>query len=164
MRTSKKDNFQIIGGGGHGGMSSMNFSHLSSILLTENSAKVDLGLIHAKGRVEKAIQFKNDQTIVDHTATRYAIVWLTVREYEQGKGYEGLAACMMLIDEASRKGYKNLSHHVNMMDEALKGKINIECLTAGEKTQLLSFLQTHRISLWENSPVSFKDKVTKDFA
>ncbi|WP_149452922.1 YwhD family protein [Pasteuria penetrans] len=165
MSEKRRVHFSILGGKrdekghpppGPAGLGTLNLSHMSAILLTETSAEVDMGLIHAKSRVERGIRFSRDRESVGENYQRYGVVWVTVDDYPSGRGYAGVTACTMLINAGLKKGYKNLPDHVNSMGDSLKGKISLDPLTPLEGEQLMLFLRNDKRDLWENSPASVR--------
>ncbi|WP_044641390.1 YwhD family protein [Risungbinella massiliensis] len=162
MSDQKKPQFQIISGKStthkayHTG--TLNLSNLSSVLLSAEEAKIDLGLIHAKSRVERGIKFTADQTEVPN-GEEYWVIWVAVDRQENGPYYAGLAACSMKIDKESKKGWKNLAFHVNRMDDALKRRIKVTELPDHSKEVLAKFLQEHNPEMWENSTIELKESL-----
>lgn len=160
MSDQKKPQFQILSGKStthkayHTG--TLNLSNLSSVLLSAEEAKIDLGLIHAKSRIERGIKFTADQTEVPE-GVEYWVIWVAVDRQEKGPYYAGVAACPMKIDTEARKGWKNLAFHVNRMDDALKRRIKVAELPEQSKSVLVKFLQEHNHEMWENSSPELKE-------
>jgi hypothetical protein len=130
-------------------------STLSALILDGDQVFIDNAAIHAKSRVERGITFSRNQDAVAN-GRKVSIVWVTLRNTGEAKGYAGLASCEMWIDEESKQGYKDLAHHVNQMDAAVKGRVAIDSLTEVEKQRLLTFLQTFREELWTNASEEVK--------
>ncbi|MBH8597898.1 YwhD family protein [Thermoactinomyces sp. CICC 10523] len=137
----------------------LNISNLSSILLTGEQAKIDLGLIHAKSAVERGIKFTPHQDEVPD-GEDYWVVWVAVDRNESGPFYAGVAACPMRINKEKRIGWKNLPFHVNRMDDALKRRIRVDELGKQEKAVLRDFLVNHNEEMWKNSPDELKVKLS----
>ncbi|MGA9173542.1 MAG: YwhD family protein [Thermoactinomyces sp.] len=136
----------------------LNLSNLSSILLTEDQAKIDLGLIHAKSAVERGIKFTPNQDEVPD-GENYWVVWVAVDRNENGLYYAGLAVCPMRINKEKRMGWKNLPFHVNRMDDALKRRIRVDELNEREKAVLKAFLINYNEEMWKNSKEELKEKL-----
>jgi hypothetical protein len=154
----QKPQFQILTGKSttHGAYHTgvLNLSNLSALWLNQEQAKIDLGLIHAKSALERGIKFTANREEVD--GDLYWVVWVAVDRNEKGPYYAGVAACPMVINRETRKGWKNLAQHVNRMDDALKRKIRIDDLSELEKKQLKSFLANYDKTMWENSSDELK--------
>ncbi|MCS1352654.1 YwhD family protein [Mechercharimyces sp. CAU 1602] len=154
MADKKKNQFNILRddatthGGYHTG--TFNLSDLSSVLVDQDTAKIDLGLIHAKSRVERGIKFSPDEETAKDGKT-YWIVWVSISRNEEGPYYAGVTACPMRINHETRQGWKNLAYHVNRMDDALKGKVKLDGLDEREKEALKKLLVTNDEAMWERS-------------
>lgn len=163
MSQKRKQGFNIIGSKSttHGRYytGTLNLSHLSSILIDGEEARIDLGLIHAKSTVERGIKFSANPDDVQG-GKMYWVVWVTVDQNENGPYYAGMAACPMRINHESRQGWKNLAEHVNRMDDALKRRIKLDGLGDTEKKALKECLIRHNETMWENS----SDDLKKQFS
>lgn len=155
----KKSQFQIVRNDSttHSGYytGTLNLSNLSSILIHKDEAKIDLGLIHAKSRVERGIRFTSNREEIEH-GELYWVVWVAVDRNEDGAYYAGIAACRMVIHHESRRGWKNLAEHVNRMDDALKRRIRLDDLGEVEKQALKRLLIEHSEEMWNNSSEELK--------
>jgi len=163
MSEKKKQQFNIIGQRSttHGSYytGTLNLSHLSSILIDGDEARIDLGLIHAKSAVERGIKFTaNPDEVPD--GKLYWVVWVAVDRDENGPYYAGMAACPMRIHHESRTGWKNLAEHVNRMDDALKRRIKLNGLGETEKKALKELLIRHNEAMWENSKDELKEQLS----
>jgi hypothetical protein len=137
----------------------LNLSNLSSVLIDEDHAKIDLGLIHAKSVVERGIQFTSNPEEVPQ-GKPYWIVWIAIDRAEYGPYYAGATACSMIVDKEKRKGWKNLAEHVNRMDDALKRRIQLTQLGDREKAALKKLLIEHNPEMWENSKAELKEQLS----
>ncbi|OYD07957.1 YwhD family protein [Paludifilum halophilum] len=155
----KNSGFNIISGDSttHGGYytGTLNLSNLSSVLIDGDTAKIDLGLIHAKSSVERRIKFIPDKDEVPD-GKDYWVVWVAIDRDENGLRYAGAAACYMLIDREAKRGWKNLADHVNRMDDALKRRIKLDPLGEKEKKALKDLLIENNEDLWNNSSEELK--------
>lgn len=160
MEQKPKSQFNILSnrstthGAYHTG--TLNLSNLSSVLVDHDTAKIDLGLIHAKSSVERGVKFTSNQEEVSEGKTYY-VVWVAVDRDENGSYYAGVTSCPMVINHETRKGWKNLAFHVNRMDDALKRRIKVSELGAVEKESLKTLLVAHNQEMWDNS----KDELKK---
>jgi hypothetical protein len=141
----------------HGGFGAgtLDLSALSSVIIEDDKAYIDIGAIHAKSAVEKGIKFSTNKEDVPN-GKPYWIVWVTVDRNEQGAFYAGITACDMLVDREARRGYKILADHVNKMDYALKRRIIVDGLNDKEKQALRNLLIEHNEKFWENSSEELK--------
>ncbi|UOF90449.1 YwhD family protein [Fodinisporobacter ferrooxydans] len=129
---------------------------LSSLIIDGEEVFIDNGAIHGKSRVEKGISFSGKEEDAPN-GRRVCLVWITLRGTGDAKGYAGLTSCEMRIDDETKTGFKDLAKHVNQMDAAVKGKVDIQSLTKEEKQRLLQFLQTFRPPLWEHASPELKE-------
>lgn len=160
MAKKKNSGFNIIKNDSttHGGYytGTLNLSNLSSVLIDGEEARIDLGLIHAKSKVERGIKFSGDPA--DTSAGKeYWVVWVAIDRGEQGPYYAGAAACPMRIDREARRGWKNLAHHVNRMDDALKRRIRLDELDTTARRALKNLLQENDEAMWINSSAELKN-------
>ncbi len=162
MTNKKNSQFNIISNNSttHGKYytGTLNLSNLSSILIDQDQAKIDLGLIHAKSSVERGIKFTpNKEEVPD--GKLYWVVWVAVDRDENGPYYAGAAACPMTINREKRIGWKNLAEHVNRMDDALKRRVKLQALGELEKKALKQLLVSHNKEMWENSKEELKQQL-----
>jgi hypothetical protein len=155
---TQKPQFQIVTGKSttHGAYHTgvLNLSNLSALWVNKEQAKIDLGLIHAKSALERGVKFTANRDEVE--GDLYWVVWIAVDRNEQGPYYAGVAACPMVVNKETRRGWKNLAFHVNRMDDALKRKIRLDDMEPQEREQLKSFLMKHDVAMWENSSDELK--------
>lgn len=137
----------------------LNLSNLSSVLIDHDTAKIDLGLIHAKSRVERGIKFISNMEEVPE-GKEYWVVWIAVDRDDHGPFYAGATACKMIIDAENRKGYKNLAEHVNRMDDALKRRVKLTMMGEVEKQALKTLLIAHNQEMWDNSKSELKEQLS----
>lgn len=137
----------------------LNLSNLSSVLVDHDTAKIDLGLIHAKSSVERGVKFTSNQEEVPEGKTYY-VVWVAVDRNEKGSFYAGVTVCPMVINHETRKGWKNLAFHVNRMDDALKRRLKVSELGTVEKEALKSLLVAHNQEMWDNSRDELKEALS----
>ena len=144
---------QVHGGYGAG---MIDLSNVSSIILSEEEAVIDVGALHAKSAVEKGVKFSMNKEDVPN-GTKYWLVWVAVDTGEAGSYYAGVTACEMLIDREARRGWKILADHVNKMDYAMKRRYILDSLSEKEKENLRTLLSIHKPDMWERSPQELKD-------
>lgn len=146
---------QVHGGYGAG---MIDLSNVSSIIVDEESAVIDLGALHAKSAVEKGVKFSINKEDVPN-GKRYWLVWVAVDIGDNGPYYAGVTACEMLIDKEARRGWKILADHVNKMDYAMKRRYILDGMNEREKKNLRELLMTHNENMWKNSPDELKEKL-----
>ncbi|WP_047150738.1 YwhD family protein [Aneurinibacillus tyrosinisolvens] len=146
---------QVHGGYGAG---IIDLGNVSSIILSEDEAVVDVGALHAKSAVEKGIKFSANKEDVPN-GKRYWLVWVAVDMGENGAYYAGVTACEMLVDREARRGWKILADHVNKMDYAMKRRYVLEGLSEKEKQNLRELLEKHNETMWKNAPDELKEKL-----
>jgi hypothetical protein len=146
---------QVHGGYGAG---IIDLGNVSSIILSEDEAVVDVGALHAKSAVEKGIKFSANKEDVPN-GKRYWLVWVAVDMGENGAYYAGVTACEMLVDREARRGWKILADHVNKMDYAMKRRYILEGLSEKEKQNLRELLEKHNETMWKNAPDELKEKL-----
>ncbi|WP_232697944.1 YwhD family protein [Brevibacillus daliensis] len=149
---SNKNN-DVHGGYGQG---MLDLAHVSSIIIDEDDAYIDVGAMHAKSVVEKGIRFSTDKSTVPN-GKPYWIIWASIDSNENGPYYAGMTACYMEIDREARRGYKLLVDHVNRMDASMKRKILLSELGEQQKKALRTLLMEHNPALWENSSAELKE-------
>ncbi|MFD1435312.1 YwhD family protein [Kroppenstedtia eburnea] len=162
---NKKSEFNIIRGDSttHGGYhtGTLNLSNLSAVLIEGDEARIDLGLIHAKSRVERGIKFLSNPDEVPG-GTEYRVVWVAVDRKEEGPYYAGVAACTMRVNREIRRGWKNLADHVNRMDDALKRRIRVEELNDVERGALRRLLMENGPDMWKRSSDELKEALAAE--
>ncbi|MDA8351699.1 MAG: YwhD family protein [Firmicutes bacterium] len=165
MSKKKNSGFNIIRGDSttHKGYytGTLNLSDLSGVLIDGDEATLDLGLIHAKSKVERKIKFESDPQAVPD-GKEYWVVWVAGDRNEHGPYYAGAAACPMRINREARRGWKNLAHHVNQMDAALKRKYRLSDLPEREKGALRKLLIENNEQMWNNSPDELKEALATE--
>jgi hypothetical protein len=130
---------------------------LSAVLIHGDDIFVDQGAIHGKSRLERGIDFRTAKSAEEvPNGEKVAIVWVTLRAYEGGKGYNGIASAEIVVNLEQKVGYKPMASLVNQMDRAMKGRVDVSNLSAEQRAKLAGFLQTLRADLWENTPEDVK--------
>ena len=137
------------------GAGSIDLNSVSPVIIDGGEAKVDMGAMHAKSRVEKGIKFSANKEDVPN-GRQVWIVWVAVDRDEHGQFYGGATACEMWIDEEAKRGWKILAEHVNKLDAALKRKVQLDGLGAEEKAALKQLLMTRKEEWWAATPDEFK--------
>ena len=129
---------------------------ISAVLMDGDDVFVDNNAIHAKSRVEVGIQFVSTLEEVPNPR-RIAGLWISLKRFENGMGYNGVQAFEMWIDGEAKLGYKKLAEHVNAMDKAVKGKADVSRLSPDEIEKFGAFLRSLRPDLWENASSAFRE-------
>jgi hypothetical protein len=144
---------------GHGGfgVGALSLENMSPVIVdvTEGTAYVDMGAMHARSAVEKGIKFLTNKDEVPN-GKPYWLVWVTTERLADGPYYAGVTACEMTVDREARRGYKLLPEHVNKMDKSLKRHIIVDHMDEPSKKVLGTFLKEHDAGMWERSKDQLK--------
>jgi hypothetical protein len=136
------------------------FANLSAVLIDGEQIFLDNGAIHGKSQVERGIDFRSARSPEDVPDGRVVdVIWVTLKRYESGSGYHGIASAQLFIDANKRIGYKPMGSLVNQMDRAVKGMIELSTLSPEKRQRLAAFLAQFREDLWENTPAEVKEKL-----
>jgi len=157
-KEKKKLSLNVVSNKEHKGFGagSINLSDVSSVIIDEGTAYIDIGAMHAKSKVEKGIKFSPNKEDVPN-GRKCWIVWVAVDRNEEGNTYyAGATACEMLVDTEARRGWKILADHVNKLDYALKRRYILDGMSDEEKTALRKLLIEHNADMWERSPEALK--------
>ncbi|MBU5350462.1 hypothetical protein AK95_01805 [Paenibacillus sp. LC231] len=138
------------------GSGSIDLNSLSPVIIDNGEARVDIGAMHAKSKVEKGIRFSMNRDEVPN-GRQVWIVWVAVDRTAEGQHYAGMTACEMWIDQEARRGWKILADHVNKMDAAMKRKIILDGLGDVEKKALRELLISRNEEWWNASPEEFRE-------
>lgn len=137
------------------GAGAINLNNVSPIIIDHGEAKIDVGAMHAKSKVEKGIKFTTNREEVNG-GRQVWLVWVAVDKLAEGVNYAGATACEMWINEEEKKGWKILAEHVNKLDYAIKRRIMLEGLGSEEKAALKKLLVAHNKEWWNQSSEEFK--------
>lgn len=137
------------------GAGSIDLNNVSPVIIDQGEAKIDVGAMHAKSKVEKGIKFSANREDVPN-GRQVWVVWVAVDRTLEGQFYAGAMACEMWIDTEARRGWKILAEHVNKLDSALKRKISLDELNAQDKTALKDLLISRNEEWWNASPDELK--------
>ena len=141
------------------GAGALDLSTLSSLIIDNEEAYIDLGAIHAKSKVERGIKFSTNREDCPN-GRRCWIVWVVVGRNEDKANYAGLTTCEMLIDAEEKKGFKRLVDHVNRMESALKHRYLVDdILTDVEKQAIRNLLIQNNPQYWEQTPQELKSQL-----
>ncbi|MGI2748561.1 YwhD family protein [Bacillus cytotoxicus] len=158
----KKIGFNIVKNDstdGHGGfgVGALSLENISPVIVdvTEQTAFVDIGAMHARSVVEKGIKFLINKEEVPN-GKPYWLVWVTIERTEKGAYYAGVTACEMTVDREIRRGYKSLPEHVNKMDKSLKRHIIVDHMDESSKKVLGRFLKEHNEAIWNESSAELR--------
>ncbi|GMA62237.1 YwhD family protein [Alicyclobacillus fastidiosus] len=128
---------------------------LSAIFVDGDEVFVDNGAIHAKSRLEVGVKFVPSLDEVPNPR-RVEGVWVTLKRQESGLGYTGAMPFELWIDSANKLGYKKLSDHVNQMDKAVRGQVDLSRMSSEAIQKVGQYVQTIRPDLWENATDAFR--------
>jgi len=145
--------------GGHG--TPDDFANLSAVLIDGEDIFLDNGAIHGKSAIERGIDFRTARSAEEVPEGRTVhVIWVTLKRYEGGSGYNGIASAQLIIDAAKGIGYKAMGPLVNQMDRAVKGQVDLSGLSGENKQRLAAFLAQFRTDLWGNTPDEVKTKLS----
>ena len=149
----------LTGRSGHGTPDEL--ASLSAVMINGDEIVVDNGAIHGKSRFERGVDFRSFTAPEQvPNAERIAVIWVTLQRYENGMGYNGLCATEIFVNLETNQGYKSMAALVNQMDRAMKGKVDLACLSAEEKGKFAGFLAELRADLWANTPDEVKAQLS----
>ncbi|MFC7391904.1 YwhD family protein [Scopulibacillus cellulosilyticus] len=161
----KKSGFNILSGNstsGHGGygVGVINLDNISPVIIDveEEEAFVDLGALHARSQVERRIRFSPDKEKAEG-GKLYWLVWVNTERSDAGPFYAGAGAADMIINRETRRGYKVLPDHVNKMDKALKGKVEVDHMDEKSKKILRDYLVNYDKGMWERANEDLKKQL-----
>ena len=140
------------------GTGAINLNNVSPIIIDEGEARIDVGAMHAKSKVERGIRFTAERQDAEGGRLVW-LVWVAVDKTEEGGSYAGATACEMWINSESKRGFKILADHVNKLDYAIKRKIMLSEMDAESKAALKTLLTTHNPEWWERSPEELKNEL-----
>lgn len=138
------------------GAGSIDLSDVACVMIDEGVAYIDVGIMHAKSKVERGIKFTPNKEDTPNGRQCW-IVWVAVDRNEEGSYYAGVTSCEMLVDSEAKRGWKILADHVNRLDYALKRRYMLDNLGEVEKAALRKLLVEHNAEWWDRSPAELKD-------
>lgn len=114
---------------------------LTAVVIDGDRAFFDAGALHGRSQAQQGIRFSRDKADVPD-GQRVAMIFLGVRDTEpETARYEGMIACMLLIDRAAGIGWRDLTQEAMAMRRVLDGTVNLDGLTAGERIALRRALE-----------------------
>lgn len=138
------------------GAGSIDLNNVSPIIIDGGEAKIEIGALHAKSKVERGIKFSQNREDVPN-GRQVWLVWVAVDRSPEGQFYGGATACEMWIDTEAKRGWKILADHVNKLDYALKRRVMLDELGSTEKAALRTLLVSHNEAWWDLTPESIKE-------
>lgn len=143
---------------GHGNADG--FENLTAVLIDGDDIFIDNGAIHGKSRLERGVDFRAALKPEDVPNGRPVhVVWVTLKRYENGMGFNGICASTLVIDGETNIGYKPMGALVNQMSYVVKGKIDLQGVSEEQRKKLAAFLQEVRADLWANTPEEVKQTI-----
>ncbi|HEU4964983.1 MAG TPA: YwhD family protein [Bacilli bacterium] len=136
------------------------FENLTAVMIDGEKIGIDNGAIHGKSNLERGINFRPLKPEDVPNGRPVHVIWVTLKRYEGGMGFNGLCASTILIDEEQKIGYKPMGALVNQMSYVVKGKIDLQVLSPEQREKLAAFLNELRPDLWENT----SDEVKREIA
>ncbi|GAA3732800.1 YwhD family protein [Salinicoccus jeotgali] len=113
---------------------------------------IDMGGLHGRAEVERRVKWVTDKSEVEgEDAKNLWLVWVAVERKENGPQYSGIGACFEMINRTKRRAYKLMPEHVNMLDRAVKGKIDLGEMDGFSRTALKKFLISYNEEMWNNA-------------
>ncbi|WP_018978867.1 YwhD family protein [Saccharibacillus kuerlensis] len=140
------------------GTGAINLNNVSPVIIDEGEARIDVGAMHAKSKVERGIKFTANREDAEG-GRRVWLVWVAVDKTEEGGSYAGATACEMWINSESKRGFKILADHVNKLDYAIKRRIMLNEMDEESKAALKKLLTTHNEEWWNRSPEELKQEL-----
>jgi hypothetical protein len=133
---------------------------LTAVVVDGDHAFFDAGALHGRSQAQQGIQFSRDTADVPN-GQRVVMIFLGVRDAEpETAHYEGMIACMLLIDRAAGRGWRDLTQEAMAMRRVLDGTVNLDGLTAGERVALQRALEEPLGgALWRNTDEARKAAV-----
>lgn len=141
---------------GHRGsnMGSISLENIAPVYVDKDTQEVfiDLGGLHARAEVETRVKWVTDLAEVEGEGAReFWLVWVAVERKEIGPVYHGVYACYEMVNKEKRRGYKLMHEHVNALDKAMKGKVDVSMMDSQSRESLKQFLINHNEEMWNNS-------------
>ena len=101
---------------------------LTAVVVDGEKAWFDEAALHGRTALEQQVRWLARREEVPNGRTVNP-VWVYIRPAGGGKyQYYGVVACDMVIDEAAGVGHKSLGDHVNRLEKAMKGHIDLTLL------------------------------------
>ena len=77
--------------------------------VTEQTAFIDVGAMHARAEVEKRVKWvKDTEEVKGEDAREYWLCWVTTERGEQGPYYAGLTGCYLLVNNVDLRVCLNM--------------------------------------------------------
>lgn len=101
---------------------------LTAVMVDGDKAWFEEAALHGRTAIEQKVRWVTNRDEVPEGRTLNP-VWVYIRPAARGQfQYFGLVASEMVIDEAKGIGYKYLADHVNRLDKAMKGQVDLSLL------------------------------------
>jgi hypothetical protein len=157
VKEKKSLSLNVVSGKKHRGFGagSIDLSDVACVMIDEGVAYIDVGIMHAKSKVERGIRFSPNKEDVPNGRPCW-IVWVAVDRNEEGAFYAGATSCEMLVDTEAKRGWKILADHVNRLDSAIKRRFILDNIGETEKAALRKLLVEHNAEWWDRSPEELK--------
>lgn len=128
---------------------------LSAVFMDGAEVFVDNGAMHAKSRLEIGVKFLTNRDEIPN-ARHIQGLWISLKRHEGGLGYAGAMPFELWIDDEAKAGFKSLTQHVNQMDKAVRGQVDVSSLDTTVITTFSKFLKDTRPDLWEHASAAFR--------
>lgn len=125
---------------------------LTAVVIDGGTAFFDAGALHGRSQAQQGIRFSKHEADVPE-GRRVPMVFLGVRGTEPGAArYEGMIACLLLIDRTARTGWRDLTQEALAMRRVLDGTVDLARLTDDERAILQTALEEPLGgALWANT-------------
>jgi hypothetical protein len=133
---------------------------LTAVVIDGDHAFFDAGALHGRSQAQQGIQFSKNAADVPN-GRRVPMVFLGVRGTEaESAHYEGMIACLLLIDREARTGWRDLTQEAIAMRRVLDGTVDLSRLTDDERATLRRALEEPLGgALWNNTDETRKAAV-----
>ncbi|HEY8484576.1 MAG TPA: YwhD family protein [Longimicrobiales bacterium] len=127
---------------------------LHAVLVRDGEAHFDDGALHGRSLVEAGIEWVGSKEELE-APERWGVVWVAVTHDAGGsRAYSGLVANELWVDPLARRGFKDLARHVNGMDEATNGRVDLGALRPGEREALRRALVAEDPEAWDRASLA----------
>jgi hypothetical protein len=134
---------------------------LTAVVIDGDAAFFDAGALHGRSQAQQGIQFSRNEADVPN-GRRVPMVFLGVRDTEpETARYEGMMACLLLIDRDAGSGWRDLTREAIAMRRVLDGTVDLGLLMETERAAFQRALEEPLGgALWRNTDQTRKAAVT----
>ncbi|MBI3726100.1 YwhD family protein [bacterium] len=124
-------------------------SILGVVFLGDEPA-IDNGALHARSHLETGIAFGEDPALAGR-GERFVNVWVAALGRSALERFLGATSVEVWIDREAGRGWKKLADHVNRMSAAVRGKVDLQHLSAVQRKNLAKLLSQLAPAAWEKT-------------